>query len=437
MQNTDLQDTNGLLTRVRSRLAWAGVLEDLQRGAAGGAILLAVGAALRVTGWWRPEVIHVVVAAFAATLVVPLVGIVMRRYDRRALAARADRALGLQERVSTSVWAQNEARTAGPLAPLVVEDAAARASSVTGTALRDAFRPRVLRRHLSTATVALVVAGGLYLIQPPIKAGETPAEKVARLADEDRIADVARRMAEAAKRVKEAAKDRDEVDLQRIAQQIQRQSEALARTPPKRQAALRKLNELSDLARDAARRRAGLQKPASAPEAAKTNRQLAELLKHMADMKLESLDRELSELQKRLDDARENGEQPSPDDLRDMASRLDALRKAMEAAEGMGAEKLREQLRSIGNEDLLQQLAERMRELAARLEQDPDYEGLQGEQGDGDAMDLSQLSREELQDLLDALDEMAGMEDLADMLREGGGEMSGGRRLRLGGAGGT
>ena len=437
MHKTAMHNTDGLLTRVRARLALAGALEDLQWGSACGAVLLALGIALRATGWWRPELLHVAVAAFSATLIVPLVGVLVRRYDRRALAARADRALGLQERVSTSVWAQSEGKTAGPLAPLVVEDAATTAAHVTRDALRRAFRPRVLRRPLAAAAMALVVAGGLYMIQPPIQAGETPVEKAARLADEDRIADVARRMAEAAKRVKEGAKEREEVDLERVAQQIQKQAEAMVRTPPRREVALRKLNELSDLARDAARRRAGLKKPTSDPEAAKTNRQLAELLRQMSKTGLESLDRQMKELQERLDKAAESGEPPSAKDLRDMASRLDALRKAMESAGAMGADKLREQLRAIGNEDLLQKIAERMREMASRMEQGESYEDLQSEAGESDSMDLSELSREELQELLDSLDEMAGMEDLADMLRQGGGEMSGGRKLRLGGAGGT
>jgi hypothetical protein len=437
-----MHDTDGLLTRVRARLALAGALEDLQRGAAAGGVLIALGIAFRFAGIWitalfRPETLHILVAGFAVTLIVPLGGVLMRRYDRRALAARADLALGLQERVSTSVWAEKDARHAGPLAGLVVEDAAASASQVTSDALRRAFRPRLLRRDLATAGVALSVAFGLYLFQPPIQAGETEAEKISRLRDADRVADVSRRMAEQAKNVKEAAKARNEVDLDRVAQEIAKQTEAMARTPPRREAALRKLNELSDLARDAARKRAGLAKPATAPEAARTSRELAELLKQMNQIGLESLDKQLSELQKRLDAAAESGQQPSPEDLRDMAKRLDAIRKSMEAAEAMGAENLREKLQSIGNEDLLQKLAERMRELAARMEQDPGYQGLQSEAGDEESMDLSELSREELQELLDALDEMAGMEDLADMLREGGGEMSGGRKLRLGGSGGT
>jgi len=244
-------------------------------------------------------------------------------------------------------------------------------------------------------------------------------------------------MAEAAKRVKAASEQEKLPELERVAAEIQRQAEAMARTPPQREAALRKLNELSDLARDAARRRAGLEKPTSDPEAARTSRELAELLKQMNQIGLESIERDLADLQQRLDEGGAADSPPSADELRALASRVDALRRAMEAAKGLGAEELRAKLRSLGNEDLLEKIAQRLRELAARMEQEPGYEGLQGSEGDAEGMDLSELSREELEELLNSLDEMAGMEDLAEMLRNGGGEMSGGRKLRFGGSGGT
>jgi hypothetical protein len=430
-----MRDTDGLLSRVRARLAVASALEDLQRGAAAGGIVLAVLVAIRATGWWRPDLALIGLAALATLLIFPLIGMFLRRYDRRALASRADRALGLEERVSTSVWVERSGGES-PLASLVVEDAADSASHVTGTSLRDAFRARVLRRPLATAAVAVAAAGVLYFVQPPVTAGETPAEKAARLADEDRIADVARRMAEAAKRVKDASKKEKLPDLERVAAEIQRQTETMARTPPRREAALRKLNELSDLARDAARRRAGASKPASDPEAARTNRELAELLKQMSQVGLESLERDLKELQERMDKGADSGSPPSAAELRAMAARVDALRRAMEAAEGAGADELREKLRSIGNEDLLQQIAEQLRQLAAKMDQEG-YESLQGQDAGGEAMDLSELSREELEELLQALKDMQSMQELEEMLRQGGGEMSGGRRLRLGGSGGT
>lgn len=430
-----MPDTDGLLARVRARLAVAGALEDLQRGAAASGVAVALLVAIRALGWWRPDLGLVLLVGLVLLLVIPLAGILARRYDRRALASRADLALGLDERVSTSVWVQVSGGE-GALAPLVIEDAAQRASGIRAADLRHAFRPRVLRRPLTTAVVAFAAAGLLYLVQPTVTAGETAAEKAARLADEDRIADVARRMAEASKRVSEAAKKETLPDLERVSAEIQRQTEAMARTPPRREAALRRLNELSDLAREAARNRAGMSKPVSDPEAARTSRELAELLKQMSQAGIESLERDLADLQKRLEKGAEGGQGPSAEELRALAARVDALRRAMEAAEGAGADDLKEKLRSIGNEDLLQKIAERLREIAAKLDQGEGYEGLQSE-GGGEAMDLSEMSREELEELLKSLEEMAAMEDLAEMLRRGGGEMSGGRKLRLGGSGGT
>ena len=64
-----------------------------------------------------------------------------------------------------------------------------------------------------------------------------------------------------------------------------------------------------------------------------------------------------------------------------------------------------------------------------------DYSDLQGE--DAPDLDTSEMSEEELEDLLKQLDELAGMKDLEKMLRDGGGELRGGRKLRLGGSGGT
>ena len=118
-----------------------------------------------------------------------------------------------------------------------------------------------------------------------------------------------------------------------------------------------------------------------------------------------------------------------------MANRLDALRKAMDQAEALGMEDMRDLLASIGNEDILEQIAERMREIASKLEAGG-YEGLESADM-GEMLDLSQMSREELEELLQQLDELAAMEDLARMLQQGGGEAAGGRKLRIGLPGGT
>ena len=168
---------------------------------------------------------------------------------------------------------------------------------------------------------------------------------------------------------------------------------------------------------------------------AKASKALAELLKQMSQAGIESLQKNLAELQKRLDAGEKGESPPSAEEMRAMANRLDALRRAMEQADALGMQEMRDLLASLGNEDLLEQIAQRMREIASKLDS-AGYEGLEsGEMGE--SFDLSELTREELEELLKQLDELAAMEDLARMLQQGGGESAGGRRLRLGGSGGT
>ncbi len=429
-----MSGTDGLLARVRTRLVLAGAAEDLQRGAAAGAVAGALALGLRALGAWHPTTAEVALGAGALALGFPLVGLVLRRRDRPALAAQADVALGLAERLSTAVWSERAGAEAGPLAAEARADAARRADAVGTSALARAFRPRPLRRELTVAAVALAVAVGAHFVQPAATAAESDSERAARLADANRVADVARRMAEAAKRFEEQAKERKQTELANLAATVQQAAAELARNPAPREAALRKLSELSDLARDAARRRAGAQNVASTPEAAKAGRELAELLKLMADSGIENLSRDVAKMQEELAKASESGSGPSSEDLRSLANRIDALRQAAERAKGLGSEELQEKLRSFGNEDLLEQIAQRLRELAAKMDQQG-YGGLQGE--GGEPLDLGSMSREELEELLKQLDELSRMEDLEQMLRQGGGEMSGGRRLRLGGSGGT
>ncbi len=430
--------TSGLLSRVRARLALAGALEDLQHGAAAGGILLALGVGARALGWIQVDVPTAALAAGAVCLAVPLGGVLFRRWDKQRLAAEADRRLGLAERVSTSLWAQSAQESAGPLGYLVVADAEERAANVTPALIRAAIRPRVLRRPLVIAGAGALLALGLLFIEPLTAAAESPAQTKARLDDENRIAEVARRMAKAAERVADAAKERKEVDLEKVAKEIERATKRLAVQPPPRPVALQKMNELADLAKAAARRRAGMPKPmAGTPEASKASKALAELLKEMAQIGLENLQKDMAELQERLEKGDAGESPPSPDDLRAMAQRIDALRQAMEQADSLGMKELQDKLRTIGNEDLLAQIAEKLREIASKLDQDPNYEPMQGEAGESDLMDLGSMSREELAELLQQLSEMASMEELAEMLRQGAGQASGGRRLRLGGAGGT
>ena len=418
---TAAQPTSGravdtLLRRVRARLAFVGALENAQRGLVAACAFVLVAFVVRRVFPSTADTLDgtlIGAVALAVLLAFPLVGLVVRRNDRRRVAAVADERFGLAERVSTALYLdrREEGDRTGAAAPamgrLVRDDAAARAGAVRAATVRTRIRP-VFDRRATWASAALCACCVAVVLAGPGTASvlETDEQRTARLADENRIADVARRMAEAAERVQRAAEERKESELAQAARRIAQETRKMSVSPPRREQALENLNKLSDEARRIARKRAGMAKAPDAREAREGSKALAELLRKMADAGLESLQKDMEELRKRLESG-EQGEPSSPDDLRALANRLDALRRAMESAEANGMSDLREQMRSFGNEDLLEKIAQRMRELASRMEQGEEYEDLQQDASDAmDSLDLSQMSREELEELLKQLDEM-------------------------------
>jgi hypothetical protein len=434
-----MSTTRSLISRVRTRWALAGAIEDLEVGAVWGAGAAAVTLATTrflvdgVSPWWSAGV------GVATALSVPLVHLALHRRDERTVAAAADERLGLAERVSTAMWVERNAGAAADFGPLVVADAEAIAARVRPEAIAKAFRPRVLRRPLIGAAALAAVCAGILLIGGTADAVvESKSQRDSRLRDAERLAEVARKVQEAAKRVEENAAQRKETDLAKVAGEIQRRTDPLTRAPsPPREEALKQLNALADLAREQARRAAGMREAADPQEAERGDKALEELLAGMSKAGLESLKKDLSELEKRLKNGEKGEKGPSAEDVRKIANRLDALRKAMEQAAGdADSAKLLQKLRSVGNEAMLAKIAERMRQIAARMDRGEDYSDLQ-QASDGEETDLSEMSEEELQQLLDDLDELAGMKDLEEMMRQAGSEMRGGRKLRLGGSGGT
>ncbi len=431
---------NRLLGKVRRRMTLRAAVEECQVGAAAGALVAFAVLGLARLGVEEIDPLWALPSGVAVALGWVAVRLVLRRPAARRVAAVADERLGLAERLSTALWVESAAPAeAAVLGALVAQDAAQAAAAVSRQTISRAFRPQLRPRPLAVFGAGVALCAGLLLWQPVAEAVETESQRAARLADENRIADVARRLREAAKRVEEAARERKEETLERTAAEVKKRTDEMVRKPPPRETALKRLNELSDLAREAARKTAGMREAADAQEATQEDRELQELLRDLAAAGLDSLQRDLAELEKRLKESAAGGSEapPSPEEIRALANRIDALRRAMEraAAEG-GAERLAERLRTLGNEDVLAKIAQRLRELAARAGQGGEgYEGLQGEAGED--LDLSTMSREELEQLLRDLDELAGMEDLAEAMRQGGGEIRGGRKLRLGGAGGT
>jgi len=437
-----MSTTKSLIGRVRTRMALAAAVESLERGAAWGA-----GAALAALvcdriGWTALGAPGAATAGCAVALAFPLATLLLARRDDRSVAAAADERLGLAERLSTALWCQEtHPAEAAVFAPLVVADAEAVAAGVRGEVIGKAFRPRALPRSMIVAGVLAAAAVAVLLSgRPGEPIVETETERIARLADADRLAEVARKIQAATKRVEAAATERKESELAKVAAEIHRKVEPLTRSPaPPHEAALRQMNALADVAREQARRVAGMKDALDAKEAAEEDKALEELLEQMSAAGLESLQKDLKSLESRLK-AGEKGEKgPSASDVRALANRLDSLRKAMErAASGDAAAKeLLKKLRTVGNEELLAKIAERLRQIAARLDRGEKYSDLEGSEANAGEDDLSQMSEEELKDLLAQLDQLAGMKDLEKMLRNGNGELRGGRKLRLDGLGGT
>lgn len=430
-----MKDTRSLLRNVGLRLRLRDLLEDLQHSAAASACVLLVGCGLDASGLVEVPFPWTAGAALSTLVGWPLIAAVLRPRTGRQVAAEADQALGLAERLSTALWCESDDRSAGPLSALVVQDARATASAIDARQLRGAFRPAVHRRPLGLAGIALLLAFGTTFLETGSASageGETETERVARLADETRIARVMQKLEEASERVEKQATTDGKVTVAGAAQRVRKVARSMRLAPPTPEEALRKLDELAGETRKAGRRAASVKDPEDAPEAAAQDRALREMLRQMAKAGMESLQEDLRELEKRLEEGEKGENPPSAEELRSMADRIQALREAMkQAGDEAGAEAMAEQLRSIGNEDLMQEIAQRLQEMAAKLDQGADYEQLQSELGE-QPLDMNEMTREELQELLDQLDQLQQMEDLAEMLSQGGREMAGGKRLRIG-----
>jgi len=432
-----MSKTHKLLTRVRVRLVLAGAMDDLQRGLAIGGVACLAAFGARALGLVSFDSLIGALGGGMVALTAPLVGLFVRRLSEQRVATEADRGLGLEERVSTALWCENsEVGQIDPMEHLVRSDADRTAGAVGADQIRRAFRFRFHRRPVAIGAVAALGCLAVSFYQPLAEATETPKEREARLVQENLNARVARQLKKAAEQMEKAAKERKLPALQASAAKLRREAVAALQKPPSRTQMLSKLNDLRDQVKAAQRKAAGLDKNLEPMQASKADKQLSKLLENMAKAGLESLQKDLADLQKRLDAGEKGESPPSLEEIQAMAERVDALRRALErAAEGGAGKSLREQLRSLGNEDLLADIAKKLREIAQRMQQGQGYQNLQSE--GGEPMELSQMSREELEELLRQLEQLAGMEDLEQFLQQAMGASAGGRKLRLGGSGGT
>jgi hypothetical protein len=432
-----MSDTRRLLARVRGRMALGSALEDLQLGLAVGAVAAFIAFGLRALAVLETDPALIALGALALAAVAPLIGMMSRHRPAARVASDADRALGLEERLSTALWCEKSDEAAGdPLGGLVQTDANETAATVTSAAVRDAFRPRLRQRPMIVAGIALAACALVSLYQPIAEATETTADKKAREHREDLNARIARKLKEAAERVEAAAKERKLATVQKTAQHLRREAQAMSAKPLDRQKMLTKLNDLRDHVKAEARKAAGLDKDLETAKATEADKALSKLLRDMAAAGLETLQKDLADLERRLSEGENGDNPPSRQEIQAMAARIEALKRAVARAEdGAVGEKLREQLQSMANKELLDKIAQKLSEIAQRMSQGEGYENLQSEGGEG--MSLSDLSAEELEQLLKELEELAAMDDLEKLLQQAGGASAGGRKLKLGGRGGT
>ncbi len=433
-----MSNTRSLLARVRSRIAVASALENAQRGLAWGAGTALVALAADRLGWIGPGPALCALGGLMVAIAFAGTGLLRARGNDAVTAAAADERLGLAERVSTALWLERaHPAEAAAMAPLIAADAESIAARVSSAAVAKAFQPRMMRRPLLVAGVlAVIFCGTIFLGGPAAAIVETDAERTARLADANRLAEVTVKVRAELKRVQDEAAAKKQTELAALTGEMHRRAEPLTRAPsPPRADALKQLNSLADLAAEQARRAAGM-KDKGSMEASQADKALAELLEQMNKSGIDTLKSDLAELERALKDAKKGGERPSAEDMRDMANRLDALRRAMDAANSAGAEDVAQRLANAARAELLSKIAERLREIAARLDRGENADDLMAEEGDGEDP-LAGLSEEELKQLLERLDELASMKDLEDMLRKANGELRGGAKFRPEGSGGS
>ena len=102
------------------------------------------------------------------------------------------------------------------------------------------------RRPLVLAVAAIAGTGALCLWNPVAEAVESPETKATRLAEADRVAQVARKLQEEAKRVEAKSIERKDLTLTKVVAEVRRQVEEMQKLPPSREIAMTKLNKLAD-----------------------------------------------------------------------------------------------------------------------------------------------------------------------------------------------
>jgi HAMP domain-containing protein len=417
------------LNGVRGWLALSEALRGLEVGLTVGA---PVALLLGLTHWLGVEAATPRIALSAGVVIAlggALYALVRRGATPHRLATLADERLGLAERTATALALRSGTLPVTPLAPLVQEDAERSLAALPPGAVRRAFLPRPRWRHWAGAALALLLALAAFDAEPLLAETERPGDLAAahrEKKEKEEAAKAARRVQEAAREVEEKA-DPKEAALRALAAEMRRQAEKVLRENPPQAKAMAAFQKMGELSRERQEMLAGvdartLEEWKAGGKLDRADLDLQKLLGELLAADLEGLNDDLAS----LDRALKGMEGASPwdaDSLGSLQSRLEELADALErnAAALEGREGMRQGLEALGDAELLREIAERMAELMATL-QEQGWEGCQSAAGlNPDGMEGFEpgepvyLTDMELQAMIDRLKELQRMADLGQL----------------------
>jgi hypothetical protein len=417
------------LAALRGRMAASRALEDLQPGlAAGGSVALALGL-LRFLDVLAVEPLVAAGAGACVALAFPAAGVLLRRTSTRRVATLVDERLGLAERVATAhALGTGEARDT-PLSGLVLEDAEKSLDALQPSALRGAFRPRLLPAPLAWAAALVLLSVPAYRADPlqfKKEAPRTPAEISREKKEKEDVAKAARKALEEARKAEDLS-DPKHVALKAVAAEMRRQAEEMLRKEPAKPEAMAMFQKMGELARERQELLAGmdpakLKELKAAGELSKMDPDLQKLLSKLLGADLKGINDQLAALDKDLKGG-EGAREWTAEEIAALQSRIDELAEELRKSEGAleGRAGMKEGLKALGNPDLLKEVSERLGKLMKTL-QEQGWKPCQSQAGLNDgSMDGAaagepiELTDAQLQAMIDRLKELQEMADLGQL----------------------
>jgi hypothetical protein len=347
-------------------------------------------------------------------------------------ALEIDRRFGLKERVSSTLAMPPDDRESDA-GQMVAEDAAHRVARLEISEKFPISTPRKLLLPLVPAALAFAV-----LLLPGPAVVENPAQgKTNEEASKPQVKKAAEALPKKATETREQAKKENMPELESLMAKIEETTRQMSSSPPDREKALTKLNELSKQLADRRKQVEGMEKirdqlaqlkqkeRGPADQMAQSLAQgdfekalddLKDIEKALKDDKLNEKDKE--QLAKQLDDMKKNIEKMADQHKQqqaEMEKKIDELRKN---GQNDAADKLQDQLAQMKNQnqqmDQLQDLAKKFGQCAECMKK-----------GQGDkAADAMKQAQNAINDMKKQLDEMQMLDDAMDQLAQAKDQMN-------------